>query len=288
MLVTLTELLEEAERENKAIGSFSTFNMEMTMGIIKAAEELQSSIILQIAEKRLDNSPLDYVGAMMVQAAKQAGVKVAVHLDHGISADTIRKAIGLGFTSVMYDGSRQSFEKNIEETNEICRLAHPAHVSVEAELGAVGGQEATGQVEEIVCTDLEEAVEFAARTEIDALAIAIGNAHGHYHGRPQLDFRRLQEIHEAIPVPLVLHGGSGISPEEFRNCIRLGIRKINIATANMDALVDSAKEYFSAGSPYSYFDLNECMVKGTYHTVKNCIEIFNNKSNPQGTWQCMP
>ena len=272
MLVTLTELLEEAERENKAIGSFSTFNMEMTMGIIKAAEELQSSIILQIAEKRLDNSPLDYVGAMMVQAAKQAGVKVAVHLDHGISADTIRKAIGLGFTSVMYDGSRQSFEKNIEETTEICRLA----------------PQATGQVEEIVCTDLEEAVEFAARTEIDALAIAIGNAHGHYHGRPQLDFRRLQEIHEAVPVPLVLHGGSGISPEEFRNCIRLGIRKINIATANMDALVDSAKEYFSAGSPYSYFDLNECMVKGTYHTVKNCIEIFNNKSNPQGTWQCMP
>ena len=277
MLVTLKELLDIAQEENKAIGSFTCANMEMVMGTIRAAEEMNSPIIIQIAEGRLKHTPLDMIGPLMVQAAKDAGVKIAVHLDHGLTPEKAKEALGYGFTSVMFDGSHYSLKENMEKTNEVAALARAKGASVEAELGTIGGKEATERDEVSKYTDVQEAAEFAAGTDIDALAVAIGNAHGHYKGVPKLNFTRLAELQKAVKVPLVLHGGSGISDEDFRHCIDLGIRKINIATASMDAAIQFAGDYMATEGEHDYYHFNEQMVEGVYRNVKHCIKVFNNK-----------
>lgn len=277
MIVTLKELLEIAQAENKAIGSFTCANMEMVMGTIRAAEESRSPIIIQIAEGRLKHTPLNMIGPLMVQAAKDASVKIAVHLDHGLTVGKTKEALGYGFTSVMFDGSHYSLQENMEKTNEIAALARAAGASVEAELGTIGGKEATERDEVSKYTNVEEARTFAAGTDIDALAVAIGNAHGHYKGKPELNFERLAQLQKAVRVPLVLHGGSGISDEDFRHCIDLGIRKINIATASMDAAISFAGRYMQEPGEHDYYHFNENMVQGVYENVKHCIRVFNNK-----------
>ena len=253
--------------------------MEMVIGTIRAAEEENSPVIIQIAEGRLAHTPLDYIGPLMVQAAKDAHVKVCVHLDHGLTRAKVAEALSYGFTSVMYDGSRYELEENIRRTNEVADLARQKGVSVEAELGSIGGKEATDHDEKAVYTDVHEAVEFVSRTDIDALAVAIGNAHGHYKGVPHLNFERLAMIHDAVDLPLVLHGGSGISDEDFRRCIANGIRKINIATASLDAQTKSARDYLLKEGEKNWYDLNEAMICGVYKNVKHCIKVFNNKED---------
>lgn len=277
MIVTLKELLEIAKAENKAIGSFTCPNMEIVMGTIRAAEESQSPIIIQIAEGRLKHTPLNMIGPLMVQAAKDASVKIAVHLDHGLTIGKAREALGYGFTSVMFDGSHYSLQENIDKTNEIAKLARQTGASVEAELGTIGGKEATERDEVSKYTDVGEAKMFAENADIDALAVAIGNAHGHYKGNPELNFERLAELQKAVNVPLVLHGGSGISDEDFRHCIDLGVRKINIATASMDAAITFAGRYMAEPGEHDYYHFNENMVQGVYENVKHCIKVFNNK-----------
>ena len=277
MIVTLKELLEIAKAENKAIGSFTCPNMEIVMGTIRAAEESQSPIIIQIAEGRLKHTPLNMIGPLMVQAAKDASVKIAVHLDHGLTIGKAREALGYGFTSVMFDGSHYSLQENIDKTNEIAKLARQTGASVEAELGTIGGKEATERDEVSKYTDMGEAKMFAENADIDALAVAIGNAHGHYKGKPELNFERLAELQKAVNVPLVLHGGSGISDEDFRHCIDLGVRKINIATASMDAAITFAGRYMAEPGEHDYYHFNENMVQGVYENVKHCIKVFNNK-----------
>ncbi|MDO5486281.1 MAG: class II aldolase [Sarcina sp.] len=277
MIVTLKELLEIAKAENKAIGSFTCPNMEIVMGTIRAAEESQSPIIIQIAEGRLKHTPLNMIGPLMVQAAKDASVKIAVHLDHGLTIGKAREALGYGFTSVMFDGSHYSLQENIDKTNEIAKLARQTGASVEAELGTIGGKEATERDEVSKYTDVGEAKMFAENADIDALAVAIGNAHGHYKGKPELNFERLAELQKAVNVPLVLHGGSGISDEDFRRCIDLGVRKINIATASMDAAITFAGRYMAEPGEHDYYHFNENMVQGVYENVKHCIKVFNNK-----------
>ncbi len=277
MIVTLKELLEIAKAENKAIGSFTCPNMEIVMGTIRAAEESQSPIIIQIAEGRLKHTPLNMIGPLMVQAAKDASVKIAVHLDHGLTIGKAREALGYGFTSVMFDGSHYSLQENIDKTNEIAKLARQTGASVEAELGTIGGKEATERDEISKYTDVGEAKMFAENADIDALAVAIGNAHGHYKGKPELNFERLAELQKAVNVPLVLHGGSGISDEDFRHCIDLGVRKINIATASMDAAITFAGRYMAEPGEHDYYHFNENMVQGVYENVKHCIKVFNNK-----------
>lgn len=278
MLVTLKELLEEAEKDGKAIGCFTVSNMEIAMGTIRAAQETATSIIIQIAEGRLGHTPLDYIGPLMVQAAKNASVKVCVHLDHGLTVEKAKEALSYGFTSVMFDGSRHSLEENIRGTNEIAKIARLSGASVEAELGTVGGKEATENHEKISYTDVAQAVEFVQRADIDALAVAIGNSHGHYAGVPHLNFERLAQLHSVIRQPLVLHGGSGISDADFRKCIDLGIRKINIATASLDALTGAAKGYLLENAKnINFYDLNAVMREGVYQNVKQCIKIFNNR-----------
>ena len=277
MLVTLKELLGIAEAENKAIGSFTCPNMEIVMGTIRAAEETGSPIIIQIAEGRLKHTPLNMIGPLMVQATKDSSVKIAVHLDHGLTVGKAQEALGYGFTSVMFDGSHYSLQENIDKTNEVAALARAAGASVEAELGTIGGKEATEREEVSKYTNVEEARTFAEQADIDALAVAIGNAHGHYKGKPELNFERLAELQKAVKVPLVLHGGSGISDEDFRRAISLGIRKINIATASMDAAINWSGRYMAEPGEHDYYHFNEAMVQGVYENVKHCIKVFNNK-----------
>ncbi|HIS05957.1 MAG TPA: class II aldolase [Candidatus Fimenecus stercoravium] len=275
-LVTMQELLDDAEQNGRAVGAFSVGNMEMVMGAVRAAEELQTPIILQIAEVRLPNSPLHLMGPMMLAAAKNASVDIAVHLDHGLRPETVHKALELGFTSVMFDGSQLPLQENIDIVKNVVNLAGDYGATVEAELGVVGGNEGEGKAHQILCTDPDDAVRFCDETGVDALAVAIGNAHGNYPRLPELRFDVLEAIHKAVSVPLVLHGGTGITPEMFRKCIQLGVRKINIATASFDALARSAKAYCDEkdGAP-NYFELSGCEAEGVYENVKRHIEIFN-------------
>ncbi len=274
-LVKMKDLLNQASEQNRAVGAFSVGNLEMIKGAIKAAEEMNTPIILQIAEVRLPHSPLSLMGPMMVEAARNAKVEVAVHLDHGKTIGVLRQALEYGFTSVMMDGSTLPFEENINKTLEAARLAKEYGATVEAELGLVGGSEDGSTDEGIRCTNPEDAKVFCEKTGVDALAVAIGNAHGNYPVAPRLAFDVLKAIDEKTDVPLVLHGGTGITPEDFRKAVGLGIRKINIATASFDSLTREAEKYLKSEGRHDYFGLNEAMVQGVYENVKQHIRIFN-------------
>ena len=274
-LVTMKTLLELAQAERRGVGAFSVGNMEMVKGAVQAAEELGMPIILQIAEVRLKHSPLHLMGPMMVQAAKEAEVDIAVHLDHGLTIGTVRQALELGFTSVMYDRSTHPFEENIGRTREVAEMAKAYGATVEAELGLVGGSEDGSCDHGIRCTDPRDAKIFCERTGVDALAVAIGNAHGNYPVAPKLAFDVLEQIHaETEGLPLVLHGGSGITDEDFQTAIRKGIVKVNIATASFNRLMERTEEYMQTEGAHNYFSLNEAMVRGTYENVKHHIEVF--------------
>lgn len=274
-LVKMKQLLLQAQKENRGCGAFSVGNMEMVKGAIRAAEELNTPIILQIAEVRLKHSPLHLMGPMMVQAAKEAKVDVAVHLDHGLTMPVVEKALELGFTSVMLDASTLPFEENMERVKQVVRLAAGYGATVEAELGLVGGSEDGSTDHGIRCTDPEDAAIYARETGIDALAVAIGNAHGNYPVAPHLAFDVLEEIHQRVDIPLVLHGGSGITDRDFQRAISLGIRKVNIATASFNSLTAHAKDYFQSEGKHDFFGLNEAMEQGTYENVRRHILVFN-------------
>ena len=274
-LVKMKDLLKRAEEKNIGCGAFSVGNMEMVKGAIRAAEELNTPIILQIAEVRLKNSPLHLMGPMMVQAAKEAKVDVAVHLDHGLTFETVDKALELGFTSVMLDASTLPFEENIAKVKTVVEKARKYGATVEAELGLVGGSEDGSCDHGIRCTDPDDAVVYARETGIDALAVAIGTAHGNYPVAPTLAFDVLEKIHEKVDIPLVLHGGSGITDKDFQRAISLGIRKVNIATASFNSLTAHVEKYMASTDKHNFFDLNEAMVQGTYENVKRHILVFN-------------
>ena len=274
-LVKMKDLLRRAEEKNIGCGAFSVGNMEMVRGAIRAAEELDTPIILQIAEVRLKNSPLHLMGPMMVQAAKEAKGDVAVHLDHGLTFETVDKALELGFTSVMLDASTLPFEENIARVKVVVEKARKYGATVEAELGLVGGSEDGSCDHGIRCTDPDDAVVYARETGIDALAVAIGNAHGNYPVAPTLAFDVLEKIHEKVDIPLVLHGGSGITDKDFQRAISLGIRKVNIATASFNSLTAHVEKYMESTDKHNFFDLNEAMVQGTYENVKKHILVFN-------------
>lgn len=274
-LVKMKDILKDAEEKGKGYGSFSVGNMEMVRGAAAAAEDLETPIILQIAEVRLDNSPLELMGPMMLQAARDSKVDIAVHLDHGLTIETVRQALEMGFTSVMLDASAYPFEENIRKTKQVVEMAAEYGASVEAELGKVGGSEDGKTDNGIECTDPDAAARFCDMTGIDALAVAIGNAHGNYRSKPQLRFDVLEETARKTDVPLVLHGGSGISDEDFQKAIRLGIRKVNIATASFNSLTKEVENYINKPVPHNYFDMSEAMVKGVYDNVTRHIKVFN-------------
>ena len=273
-LVNMKALLKDAQEKNYAVGSFSVANLEMIQGVVKAAEETKSPIILQIAEVRLNHSPLKIIGPAMLAAAKNASVPVAVHLDHGTTLECIGEALRLGFTSVMFDGSHLSFEENIEKSKEVVSMAKPYGAAVEAEIGCVGGSE-DGSVDIAMrCTSPDQAEIFAERTGIDALAIAIGNAHGFYKEAPQLRFDILESVRDRVSIPLVLHGGTGISEEDFIRCHQSGIKKINIATATFAAAERKVKEGYEKGEINGYYDVHVRQIQGAYENAKKHMEIF--------------
>lgn len=274
MLVNMRDLLKDAQKGNYAVGSFSVANMEMVLGVLKAAEELNAPVILQIAEVRLKQSPLELIGPLMVAAAKNAKTPVAVHFDHGKTKEKINQALEIGFTSVMFDGSHLPLEENISQTLDIIKAAREYGAAVEAEIGCVGGSEDGSEDIAINCTKPEDAVRFAEETGVDALAIAIGNAHGNYKSTPKLRFDILEECARLVSAPLVLHGGTGISPEDFVKCSKTGIKKINIATATFDSVENSVHTCYNENKIKGYYDLQAAEVDGAYENAKRHILIF--------------
>lgn len=273
-LVNMSELLYSAREGKYAVGSFSVANMEMVMGILRAAEETESPVILQIAEVRLKNSPLHLIGPLMVAAAENSEVPVAVHFDHGKTEEKISEALDIGFTSVMFDGSHLPFDENVKVSKRIKRLAEEYDADLECEIGCVGGSEDGSENIAMNCSSPDEAAEICEKVSPEALAIAIGNAHGNYKDEPKLRFDILEKTANTVDVPLVLHGGTGISEADFKKCISLGINKINIATATFDSVAAAAREAFESGAVKGYYDLQSAEEQGAYLNAIKHINIF--------------
>jgi len=237
-LVNLTELLGAAQEGAYAVAAFDVVNAEYAMAIVGAAEREKSPLILMVLEGYLRYFDMELLIPSLCRLAERSFVPVAVHLDHATSWETVTRAVKAGCTSVMLDRSADPYEENVARTREVARLCRPLGVSVESEIGAVKGSEAIGsttlvssEVDPSCFTQIEEAERFARETEVDALAVSVGNTHGLYKGEPELDLERIEAIADRTGVPLVLHGGSGLSDQDFRNAIERGMRKVNINTS---------------------------------------------------------
>ncbi|MFM7448281.1 MAG: ketose-bisphosphate aldolase [Leptolyngbyaceae cyanobacterium] len=243
MLSSTYELLETALRNIYAIGAFNVYNLEGVKAVVTAAEEMRSPVMLQ-----LHPSALIYGGAALValclEAARQAQVPVSVHLDHSTSASDIKRALDAGMTSIMADGSHLPYEQNLAFTREMTLLAHQKGAVVEAEIGRISGTEdgLTISEKEAKMTDPDQAREFVRETQVDALAVTIGNVHGEYKSPPRLDFARLERIRSRVDVPLVLHGASGLPESMISQSISLGVCKFNVNTEVRQAYMQSLKE----------------------------------------------
>lgn len=273
MLVTLKEILKTAEENKCAIGSFNTPNMTSAEAVIAAAEELQRPVILMHAQvhEEIGLCKMEDITQVMLHFAKKARVPVCVHLDHGTDLDYIKKGLTLGFTSVMYDGSCLSAEENTENTRIAVKEALKYGASVEAEIGSMGSREG-GEAAASVYTEPNAAVQFVNDTGIDALACAFGTAHGFYKAEPKLDFERLSKIHSLVSVPIVMHGGSGVSERDYREVIKRGVRKVNYYTY-------MAAAGGEAVSGKSYKQFHDVLLDGKAamkENVKKAIKIFSN------------
>ncbi len=230
MLVNLNDVLIDAQKKHYAVGLFNTIDTDMLEGVISAAEELCSPVIIGTAEVLLPYGELNLISPSVIAAAKAAKVPVVVHYDHGLTVERCKQALDLGFTSIMFDGSAGDTAENLKTTAEMVKLAHSMGVTVEGEIGHVGEAVTDDGATDDMYTTPKEAIDFVEATGVDALAVAIGTAHGVYRTKPKLDLGRLAEIRAAVDTPLVLHGGSGLSDDDFRNAIAGGIAKVNIFT----------------------------------------------------------
>lgn len=277
MLVSFKEILQDAFRGHYAVGAFNCLSLEHVLGVIEAAEELRSPVILQLAEVQFPYSPLELMGPMFLDRAARASVPVAVHLDHGQSFETCVRAVKIGFNSVMFDGACLPFDENVRETSAVARMAKAVGVDVEAELGKVGNTSfGTGDSEDHpdVFTDVEESARFVELTGVDALAIAIGNLHGRYVATPKLNIQRLKEISARNNMPLVLHGGSGTSDEDFKACAHNGISKINVATSLQMAVTAKVQDYLAAAANPDYITMKHVMKDATKEAVIRHMLLF--------------
>jgi fructose-bisphosphate aldolase class II len=247
-LVTVAELTRAAAEGGYAVGAFNLNNMEILQAVIAAAEEERSPVILQASQGGLKYAGIDYIAAMARVAAENASVPVALNLDHGTSFEQAMVCIRKGFSAVMIDGSQLPFEENASLVKRVVDVAHSVGVSVEAELGKIGGTEDDIVVadEDAAMTNPDEAAEFVRRAQPDLLAVAIGTAHGVYKGEPRIDFKRLEEIKKRVDIPLVLHGASGVPDEAIRKACQLGISKINIDTELRVAFTQAVRNVLEA------------------------------------------
>ena len=230
MFVSSKELVDKALVGNYAVPAFNAENLEMVQAIIQAAEEENSPVIIQTTPPTVKYLSADEAYAMVYALAKKSKVPVALHLDHCAVFDDVMAVIKAGYSSVMFDGSKLPFEENIAISKKVCEVAKPMGVTVEAELGTVGGKEDNVVADNAIYTNPEEAKVFVEKTGVDMLAVAIGTAHGFYKGEPKLDFERIEKIKSLVDIPLVLHGGSGVPDESVKKAISLGMAKVNFAT----------------------------------------------------------
>ncbi len=281
MLVNLKEILEIAEEKKIAIGMFNATGFDSLQAVIGAAEELNQPVIIAHAEVHNVYNDISIVGPAMIAAAKNAKVPVCVHLDHGTSMEMIYRALRIGFTSVMIDASALPYEGNLALTKQTVAMAHAMGVSVEAELGRlVTGEAGSGEVHtdmkaEDFYTDPEEAKAFCMETGVDALAIAFGTAHGFYTAQPKLDFDVVKNVAEATGLPLVMHGGSGVSDEGFANAIKNGIRKINYYSYMSKAGYMAAKERIEKEDTSYLHDVEYAAMQAMKEDVKRAIQLFS-------------
>lgn len=242
MFVNSYDMIKKAQEGKYAVPAFNAENLEMVQAIISAAEDAKSPVIIQTTPPTVKYLDADEAYAMVYTLAKKASVPVALHLDHCTEFDDVMKAIAAGYSSVMFDGSKLDFDENIAITQKVVDVAKPMGITVEAELGKVGGKEDNVTSDEVLYTDPDEAKEFAEKTGIDILAVAIGTAHGFYKGEPKLDFDRIEKIAKKVSAPLVLHGGSGIPEASVKRTIALGMAKVNFATELRAAATAGVRE----------------------------------------------
>lgn len=288
MLVTLNDVLPRAQKNGYAVGLFNTTDTDMLQAAIEAAEELRSPIIIGTAEVLLPYGELQLIGPSILHAARNASVPVVVHFDHGLSFDRCIEALKLGFTSVMFDGSAHPYEENLAMTREMVKIAHSMGASVEGEIGHIGAGEMAhdddnaGVADTSGYTTPEEAVAFVKETGVDALAIAIGTAHGPYRKKPKLDIPRLKQIRAAVNTPLVLHGGSGLSDEDFRNTVEGGISKVNIYTD----LCEAGDSVMRQPNPeLHYLQVRAKKVEAIKEAIKKKIRLFGSDGTVWVTWK---
>ena len=272
MLVNLNEVLKKAQKGKYAVGLFNTTDTDMLQAVIEAAEESNSPVILGTAEVLLPYGELKLIASSVIAAAKRAKVPVVVHYDHGLTFDRCIEALKLGFSSIMFDGSAKPYEQNIAETREMVKIAHAFGATVEGEIGHVGEAAKEDNLLTDMYTTPEEAKAYLEATGVDALAVAIGSAHGVYKKKPMLNIERLKEISSAVKVPLVLHGGSGLSDDDFKNTIRNGIAKVNIFTdlclAGERAMKDGEEKKLG------YLETRNLKVEYIKEAVKHKMALF--------------
>ncbi len=275
MLVNLVEILKLAEEKKCAVGAFNTPNWECILAVIDAAEKLNVPVIISHAQLHEEVSPLAKIGPIMVEAAKRAKVPVCVHLDHCETLDYMAQALEIGFTGVMYDGSTLPYEENLENTKKAVAMAKNYSCGVEAELGALASREGgADNASGPVYTDPDEAVAFCRETGIDALAPSFGTAHGIYKAKPVLDLDRVKVISEKTGLPLVMHGGSGVSPEDYRTGIANGLRKINYYSYMSKAGTQAVKELLAKEDVTFFHDLALAAQKAMEADAEKAMRVF--------------
>ena len=283
MLVSLNNTLKYAEEKNIALGGFNITNLESLRSVLSAAEKLQLPVVLMFAQIHAHMIPLSLIGPSMVRCAEETGIPVTVHLDHGADLDYLRQALDLGFTSIMYDGSQLPYEENLENTRKAVELAAHYGASVEAELGTMGKREtgdgsSGGENNRKIYTDPALAAQFIKESGIDALACSFGTTHGIYLTKPKLDLdivRRIRELTDGFPI--VMHGGSGVSEEDYRRCIKAGVRKINYFTYMDKAGGSAAKAYAESiedGKPVFFSDIIKTAQEAMETDVERTLRVF--------------
>ena len=266
MLVNLNEVLIPAKKNHYAVGLFNAVNLELARGIISAAESTGSPVIMGTAEVLFPYGPLEEVSYYLIPMAKKANVPVVIHLDHGLHKETCLKALELGFSSIMYDCSTDPYEENVKKVREMADIAHSYGATIEGELGHVGDNEGSAEGNSHMIdpkqfyTEPKMAKDYVEKTKVDALAIAVGNAHGAYKLPPKLDFERIRTIANTVDVPLVLHGGSGLTDSDFKQAVSEGISKVNIFTDINIAAVEAEFKKFS--------DMNKGVIEFCFSALK--------------------
>lgn len=280
MLVSLKTVLAWADENSCAAAAFDTPNLELLLASIGAAEARNEPVIIQHAQLHECETSIDIIGPIMVARAQAAQVPVCVMLDHGEDIDYVKRALGLGFTAVMIDGSQKPYDQNVALTKQVVDLCHPAGVDVEAEIGFTtghAGMEHSDDTRANIYTDPDEAARFVRDTGIDALAASVGTVHGFYKAEPKLDFERITAIREACGVPLVMHGGSGLSREDTRKAIAHGIRKINYFSYMSNAGVRAVEDLIEREHPKYFHALANAATAAMQADAEAAMEMFSMK-----------